>query len=178
MPTFRLCLCTAIILSLAIGAGAAVAGHDHIPRGAAARLSGELQAPVHVYGPEPAPGLPGIMASKWQYDVAWDSEVRLPSSVTLVMREDMHFMAGDDRHAVVCWGHVAFEDPDGYLAGPVRGFAVDGDAEVHAMLSGGGAYDGLNAILTGPIGGEAGGVIEGLVFEGYMPQDRFLPSTG
>ena len=28
------------------------------------------------------------------------------------------------------------------------------------------------------IGGEGGGVIEGLVFEGYVPQERFLPGTG
>ena len=115
------------------------------------------------------------MASKWQYDVAWDGNVKLPDRVTLVMREDMHFMAGDDRQAVVCWGHVAVEDGEGYLAGPVRGFAVDGTAEMQAMLTGGGAYEGLNAILAGPIGGEDGGAIQGLVFEGFMPQERFLP---
>jgi hypothetical protein len=117
------------------------------------------------------------MASKWQYDVSWDGDVQLPDRVTLVMREDLHFMTGDERHAVVCWGHASFEDSEGYLVGPVRGFAVDGTAEVQAMLTGGGAYDGLNAILSGPIGGEDGGAIEGIVFAGYMPQDRFLPSS-
>lgn len=177
MRTFRLFVCVTTILSLMIMASAAAGAQDRIAGGAAERMSGQLVAPVHVYGPEPAAGLPGVMASKWEYDVAWDGNVRLPDRVTLVMREDVHFMAGDDRHAVVCWGHVAFEDDEGYLAGPVRGYAVDGTAEMQAMLTGGGAYEGLNAILSGPIGGEEGGTVEGLVFEGYMPQDRFLPSS-
>jgi len=177
MRTLKSSLCTTIVLCLMVSASATVAVEDRIPGGAAQRLSGQLTAPQHVYGPEPAPGSPGIMASKWQYDVAWNGEVQLPDHVTLVMREDLHFMSGAERHAVVCWGHVTFEDAQGYLLGPVHGFAVDGDAQVQAMLTGGGAYEGVNAILTGPIGGEAGGVIEGLVFEGYMPQERFLPST-
>ncbi len=177
MRPLRLSLCTAILCSLMIAAAGTAANDDRIPGGAAERLSGQLQSPVHVYGPEPAPGQAGVMASKWQYDVAWDGDLQLPDRVTLVMREDLHFMSGDDRYAVVCWGHVAFEDAEGYLAGPVHGFAIDGTTEISAMLTGGGAYEGVNAILTGPIGGEHGGDIEGLVFEGYMPQERFVPST-
>ena len=178
MRTFKLSLCTTIILCLMVSASATIAAEDRIPGGAAQRLSGQLTAPLHVYGPDPAPGSPGIMTSKWQYDVAWNGEVQLPDRVTLVMHEDLHFMAGDERHAVVCWGHVTFEDAEGYLVGPVHGFAIDGDAQLQAMLTGGGAYEGVNAIVTGPIGGAGGGAIEGLVFEGYMPQERFLPSTG
>ncbi|MGD8684024.1 MAG: hypothetical protein PVG27_08760 [Chloroflexota bacterium] len=178
MRTFRLALGAAVISSLLLCASVVTAAAaDPIPGGAADRVSGQLIVPEHIYGPEPAPGLPGVMASKWQYEVAWDSDIQLPRHVTLVMREDLHFMSGPERAAVVCWGNIAIEDSNGYLAGPVRGFAIDGDAQVQAMLTGGGAYEGVNAILTGPIGGEEGGTIEGLVFEGYMPQDRFVSSS-
>jgi hypothetical protein len=172
MRTSKLLLSGAIVASFLLGpAAVATATTDVIPGGSADRVSGQLVDPVHAYGPDPAPGLPGIMVDKWRYDVAWEGDLALPSHLTLVMHEDVHFMVGPERHAVVCWGEIALEDEDGYMVGPVRGFAVDGAAELHAMLSGGGAYEGANMILTGPIGGEGGGPIEGIVFEGFMPQD-------
>jgi hypothetical protein len=178
MRTFRLRICGAIFSSLLLCSSVqAAATTDVIPGGGADRVTGQLVAPVHVYGPEPAPGQPGVTASKWQYDVTWDGDIQLPSHVTLVTREDLHFMAGPERNALVCWGNAAFEDEAGYMVGPVRGFVIDGVAQIQAMLSGGGAYEGVNAILTGPIGGAGGGTIEGLVFQGYMPQDRLIPSS-
>jgi len=172
MRTFRIPLAGAIILSLLLGAATAtVAQTVTIPDGAADHVTGTLVNAEHVYGPEPAPGLPGVMRNKWRYQVEWDGAIQLPASVSLVMSEDVHFMAGPDALAVICWGHVAFEDEDGYMVGPFRGYMDDtGEVRIQAMVEGGGIYEGLNAILSGPIGGPGGGPIDGLLFEGYMPQ--------
>ena len=170
MRTLRLlggaAISAVLLATVALGATST----NPIPDGAADRVTGELTDPVHVFGPEPAPALEGVVANTWQYEATWDADYQLPTSATVTMREDLHFMAGPEGRAVVCWGNAAFEDENGYLAGPIIGYAVDGATEVQAVLTGSGAYEGLNAIISGALGGDEGGPIEGLMFEGYLPQ--------
>ena len=171
MRTFRLPLIGAAVLSLLLGtASLAVAAPVTIPGGGAEFVTGALVDPVHVSGPEAAPGLPGVMQHKLRYSVEWDSDVPLPDSAIVVMNDDLHFMAGA-ASTRVCWGQVVFEDKNGYMVGPFRGYIDDlGQANIQAMVQGGGDYAGLNAILNGPLGSDQGGPFAGLLFEGFTPR--------
>jgi hypothetical protein len=171
MRTIRLPLAGAVILSLSVGLAVGVAAETvTIPDGGASSITGTLVEPVHVNGPEPAPGEPGVVRNSWQYDIEWE-DATLPTKAALVMSEDLHFIAGPDSFAIVCWGNLTIDDEDGYMTGPVRGFAYkDGRAELQAILEGGGAYEGLGVILTGPLGSHVGGPVEGVLFEGSVPQ--------
>jgi hypothetical protein len=111
----------------------------------------------------------------WHYrGERWDSitvettDPRISGSMSAAWDEDSYVLR-DGRVAAVQWGFWRIDNDEGFWAGSMTGPAVsDGDSWATAWLTGGGAYQGLSAVLRIRSTGE----IDGVIIPGGPPGTR------